>query len=116
MQGIIPFAVAVVLTLSAQPATAQSATIQRDAPCGGLVPNADGTLSTNYIETTDTKVVTKGNTTTLSCHFNVPSELRPQTTTRAIGLDCYTYLGFTTDSLMQANPGGNATLSCRIRR
>jgi hypothetical protein len=117
MRGIIPGAVALVLSVAAQPAAAQDGTtISKDNVCGGFVPTADGGLSSNYLSTTDTMIVTKaGSTTTLSCHFIIPSEMIPANTTRASGFACFTFLGLTYDTRMQANSGGNATLSCRVR-
>lgn len=110
-------AVAVALAATSQPAAAQTngATVTKDQGCGGFVPTASGGFGP-VIYTTDSVVVVKGNgTTSLSCHFDIPSGLEPKTTTRASGFACYTYLGLTTDSRMLASSGGNATLSCRIR-
>ena len=114
----IMVALALTTTVASKPAVAQTggATISKDAPCGGFIPTASGEDSGNYIYSTDSQVVTKsGGTTSLSCHFIIPPDLVPPTTTRAFNFLCNTWLGATYDSRMQASSGGNATLSCRIR-
>ncbi|MES2903408.1 MAG: hypothetical protein V4696_04410 [Pseudomonadota bacterium] len=119
MRGIFPVALALAFAPSvlAQPAAAQStgATVTKDLGCGGFVPTQSGGVGA-LIYTTEGAVVVKGNgSTSLTCHFDIPSGLEPKTTTRSSGFLCITYLGSTTDSRMQASSGGNATLTCRIR-
>lgn len=119
MRVTFPVAIAFVstLTLTPQSAIAQSsgATVSKDLGCGGFVPTKSGEVGA-IIYTTESAVVIKGNgSTSLSCHFDVPAAVVPETTTRASGFACYTFLGLTYDSRMQASSGGNATLSCRIR-
>ncbi len=120
MRVTFPIAVAFVMALAVapQPAMAQSsgATIAKDLPCGGFIPTASGGDSGVYIWASDSVVATKGNgSTSLSCHFIIPSGLEPTNTVRASNFACRTWLGLTYDSRMQANSGGNATLSCRVR-
>lgn len=113
----IAVALALILSVSHQPALAQSngATVTKDLGCGGFVPTASGGVGA-IIFTTEGSVVIKGNgSTSLSCHFDIPPGLEPKTTTRASGFLCNTWLGSTTDSRMLASSGGNATLTCRIR-
>lgn len=119
MRVTLPFALALASTLATTsgPAIAQDggATVTKDLGCGGFVPTESGGVGA-IIYTTEGAVVIKGNgSTSLSCHFDIPPGLEPQTTTRAYGFLCNTWLGSTTDSRMQASPGGNATLTCRIR-
>lgn len=121
MRAIFPLAIALAMTLAttgaSQPALAQDsgATVTKDLGCGGFIPNPDGSVG-EIIYTSESAVLIKGNgTTSLSCHFTFASDLAPKTTTRAEGFACYTFLGLTYDSRMQASSGGNATLSCRIR-
>lgn len=117
MRVMFPVAMALALTVASQPALAQDggATVTKDLGCGGFVPNADGTVGA-IIYTTESAVVVKGNgSTSLSCHFVIPPDLAPKLTTRSSGFACYTFLGLTYDSRMQASSGGNATLTCRIR-
>ncbi len=119
MRVTFPIAVALALSISvsSQPAIAQSdgANVTKDLGCGGFVPTATGGIGA-IIYTTDSVVIVKGPaTTSLSCHFNIPAGLEPKGTTRAAGFPCFTWLGLTYDTRMQANSGGNATLSCRIR-
>lgn len=114
----IAVALALILSISHQPALAQTsgATVTKDLGCGGFVPTASGGVSTTYLQTNEGSVVIKGNgSTSLSCHFDIPPGQEPKTTTRARGFPCITYLGSTTDSRMLASSGGNATLTCRIR-
>lgn len=117
MRVILPVAMTLALTAASQPALAQDggATVSKDLGCGGFIPNADGSVG-EIIYTNESAVLIKGNgTTSLSCHFTFAPELAPKTTTRSSGFACYTYLGLTYDSRMQASSGGNATLTCRIR-
>lgn len=119
MRVTFPCATALALMLAgvSQPAIAQDggAYIAKDQPCGGFIPTASGGIGP-IIYSTDGAVVIKGNgSTSLSCHFIIPAELMPRTTTRAAGFLCNTWLGPTNDSRMQASSGGNATLTCRIR-
>ncbi len=117
MRVTVPIAVAFALTISNQPAVAQSgASVDKDLPCVGFIPTESGQDSGVYISSDETLVLVKGNgSTSLSCHFDIPSGLEPTRTTRARGFLCNTFLGSTYDSRMQANSGGNATLTCRIR-
>ena len=113
----IAVALALILSISHQPALAQSngATVTKDLGCFGFVPTASGGVGA-IIFTTEGSVVIKGNgSTSLSCHFDIPPGQEPKTTTRARGFLCNTYLGPTADSRMLASSGGNATLTCRIR-
>ncbi len=117
MRVMFPVAVALALTVTGQPALAQDggATVTKDLGCGGFIPNPDGSVG-EIIYTNESAVVIKGNgSTSLSCHFVIPPEIAPKLTTRASGFACYTFLGLTNDSRMQASSGGNATLTCRIR-
>ena len=118
MRVTFPIAIALAMTIAGQPAMALDggATISKDLPCGGFIPTPSGEYSEIFILSNSSVVVVKGNgSTSLSCHFDIPAGLAPTTTTRARGFDCFTYLGLTTDSRMQASSGGNATLTCRIR-
>ena len=114
---LIAVALALILSVSHQPALAQTngATVTKDLGCGGFVPTASGGVGA-IIFSAEGAVVVKGNgSTSLSCHFDIPPGLEPKTTTRASGFLCNTWLGSTTDSRMLASSGGNATLTCRIR-
>lgn len=97
------------------------ATITRDFGCSGFVPNASGGVGTPLFTSEAAKSVVSGSgSTTLTCHFDIPAGAEPPRTTRTVGFVCYVYnssnvLILTRDSRMQANSGGNATLSCRIR-
>lgn len=117
MRVTLPIVVALALGVATQPAVAQSGgtTISKDLGCGGFVPTNTGGVGA-IIYTTESRVQVKGNgSTSLSCHFDIPAPLVPATSTRASGFACYTFLGLTRDTSMQANSGGNATLTCRIR-
>ena len=118
-------AVALVLAGSvALPTNAQAAdgaTISKDFGCGGFVPTTSGQFGTPIFTTEAASSVVSGSgSTTLTCHFDIPAGLEPPKTTRAVGFPCYVYnrsnvLILTSDSRMQANSGGSASLSCRIR-
>lgn len=113
----IALTLAMALTLSVEPARAESggATVTKDLGCGGFVPTESGDVGA-IIYTTESAVVVKGNgSTSLSCHFDITPGMEPKVTTRASGFLCNTWLGSTYDSRMQASSGGNATLTCRIR-
>jgi hypothetical protein len=118
MRGSLSLALALAITAAAaQPAIAQDggAEVSKDLGCGGFIPTESGDVGP-VIYTTEGAVVVKGNgSTSLSCHFLIPPDLVPKLTTRASGFACYTFLGLTYDSRMQASSGGNATLTCRIR-
>lgn len=117
MRVLFPIAMALALSVAAQPAAAQSggATVTKDGICGGFVPTPSGGVGA-FIFTTDTVALVKGNgSSSVSCHFDIPAPLVPKTTTRARGFTCNTFLGSSTDSRMLASSGGNATLTCRIR-
>lgn len=108
----------------ALPTTAQAAggaTITKDFGCSGFVPTPSGGIGQSIFTTEAASSVVSGSgSTTLTCHFDIPAGLEPPKTTRAVGFPCYVYnssnvLILTSDSRMQANSGGNASLSCRIR-
>lgn len=107
-------AAGVALPTSAQ--AADGATISKDFGCGGFVPTPSGGIGAALVTFETASVVSGSGSTTLTCHFDIPAGLEPAKTTRAAGFPCYTYLfELTHDTRMQANSGGNATLSCRIR-
>ena len=117
MRELYPVAVALALGVASQSAMAQTngATVSKDLGCGGFVPTVTGGVGA-IIYTSESHVIVKGSgSTSLSCHFDIPAPLVPATTTRASGFACYTFLGLTRDTRMQASSGGNATLTCRIR-
>lgn len=117
MRVAIPIAVALVLGGATQPALAQTggATVSKDLGCGGFVPTSTGGVGAIIYSDESVVLITGNGSTSLTCHFDVPAGLEPATTTRAAGFACYTFLGLTYDSRMQASSGGNATLSCRVR-
>ena len=119
MRVTFPIAVALALTLASQPAAAQSdnaATISKDGLCFGSVPTADGGLGAPIETSISQSVTTKSGVTTVTCHFNIPGDLIPATTTRAVGLPCFVAGTETTDSRMTATPGGQAVLVCRVAK
>lgn len=109
----------VALPNSAQ--AAGGATITRDFGCSGFVPTASGGQGISIFTTEAAKsAVSSSGSTTLTCHFDIPAGSEPPKSTRAFGFPCYVFnssnvLVLTSDSRMQANSGGNASLSCRIR-
>lgn len=103
------------LSMSAANAqSAMAATIDQNFDCGGFVPNPDGSPGYPLLTSDSHSVANSGNQTTLSCHFTIPAGEAPTSATHSAGFLCGTFLGFTTDSKMTANPGGNAVLTCRI--
>ncbi len=118
--GITAVALSLVATALpiATPAVAQSsnaATITKDFGCGGFVPTATGGFGGGLVSFDGThSVVNSAGVTSLVCHFDIPAALIPAKATHASGFGCGTFLGGTTDSKMVANPGGRATLTCKI--
>ncbi len=120
MRITVPIAMSLALIIAGfgQPAVAQDtgAYVSKDLGCGGFIPTRSGGVG-ELIYTNEGAIVVRGNgTTSLSCHFDIPPEIAQRVTTRAAKFLCNTYLGQTYDSRMQASAGGNATLTCRIRR
>lgn len=117
----VAFALAGGVALPTSAQAADGATISKDFGCGGFIPTASGGIGTSIFTTESASSVVSGSgSTTLTCHFDIPAGLEPSKTTRAAGFPCYVYdssniLVTTSDSRMQANSGGNASLSCRIR-
>jgi hypothetical protein len=112
--------VAFALSVTAQPAAAQSAggaDVGKGGECGGQVPDANGVLTGAFISTTDSQVVSNnGGNVTLTCHFTLTPEQTPATHTRASGFTCGVGAAVTTDSRMAATPGGSATLTCKVTK
>lgn len=100
---------------------ADGATISKNFGCGGFIPTASGEFGTPIFTTESVSSVVSGSgSITLTCHFDIPAGLEPPKTTRAAGFPCYVFDSssafiLTSDSRMQANSGGQASLSCRIR-
>ena len=115
--SVFAFGLAVCVAIPTKAQAAGGATITKDFGCSGFVPTASGGIGTTLFTTEAASSVVSGSgSTTLTCHFDIPAGAEPAKTTRASGFVCYTYLlEATYDSRMQASPGGNATLSCRVR-
>jgi len=117
MRVTFPIVIALAMTAISQPAMAQDggAIVAKDGECGGFIPTATGEVSDDFITSTDSIALTKGNgSSSVTCHFSIPPDLIPARTTRAEGFLCLTASGSTHDSRMQASTGGNATLTCRV--
>ena len=127
MRDWLSMTAAVALVLAggvALPADAQTtggATITKDFGCYGFIPTSSGGMGTSIYTTEAASSVNSGSgSITLTCHFDIPAGLEPAKTTRASGFQCFVFdssnaFQSTSDSRMQANSGGNATLDCRIR-
>jgi len=104
--------------VSATPAFAASenaAEITMNKSCTGFVPTADGGIGP-LIGTVDGhhRVITSSGNKILSCQFDIPDELVPDTTRSATGFGCGVNGSTTTDSRMLATPGGRAILVCKV--
>lgn len=109
-------AAATLATFAPTPAFAGSsnaAVITREGGCTGFVPTASGGIGAALISDA-LQVQTKSGIVTMTCHFDIPEGFEPARTTRAVGIACGTFAGFTTDARMTASPGGRALLVCRI--
>lgn len=107
-------AVGTAAILPATPAFAEGSIVISDGTCTGFVPTTTGGIGA-FLFDGRVHTVTKGSWTTLSCHLDIPDGLEPPKTTRATGIVCTTTLGETTDTRMQASPGGRAVGTCRLR-
>ena len=109
-------AVALLTIMPATPVLAESPIVIDEGACFGFIPTASGEFDPATIFGPGRiHVVTKGSWTTLTCHLDIPPNLIPKKVRRANGVECYTSLGLTNDSRMQATPGGRATATCRVR-
>lgn len=107
-------ATATAAILPATPALAEGSIVINDGSCTGFVPTPTGGIGA-FLFDGRVHSVTKGSTTTLTCHLDIPEGLEPKKPTKATGQVCTTVLGETTDTRMQASPGGRAVGTCRIR-
>lgn len=117
---VFAFGLAVCVAIPTNARAAGGATISKGFGCYGFVPTASGGTGTPLSTTEEARSVVNLSGSTLTCHFDIPAGLEPAKATRAAGFACIVLGGSsgyqsTTDSRMQASPGGNATLSCRIR-
>ena len=109
-------AVGLLTIIPATPALGEGTIVFNDAICYGFVPTEDGQFDPDAILTNGRiHVVAKAGWTTLTCHLDIPPDLLPTTVRRADGVLCYTPLGYTNDTRMQASPGGRAVGTCRVR-
>lgn len=106
-------AAALLSIVPATPALADGAVIDKeDGTCSGIVPDANGEL-TGATVFGDLIVRTNKSWTTLTCHFDLNDAQAPIQNTKANGFDCYTPT-LTTDTRINASPGGRMVLVCRI--
>ena len=112
--------VMVVALIAAAPPTAAptvalpfGATVITDFGCG-IVPADWGGPIFLFSPDRNHSVATPSGNTTLKCHFDIPAGLEPSKAFRARGFGCGTFLGFTTNSMAVASPGGKVTLTCQI--
>lgn len=106
-------AAAMISILPATPALAEGAVIDKaEGSCSGIVPDARGNL-TGALVFGSLIVRSNSSWTTLTCHFDLTDEEAPTQNTKASGFPCYTP-ELTTDTRINASPGGSMVLTCRI--
>ena len=102
-----------VFALCSTMAMADPAAVFDEFQCEGFIPDIDGN-SLGPVFTTDShKVITDKGVAKLSCHFDHDIEL--PYATGAQGFVCGISGILTTDTMMLATPGGQATLVCQIK-
>lgn len=104
---------ALLTIMPASPAYAGSSIVIDEGTCVGFIP-VNGGLGP-LLFGGRVHVVTKNAWTTLTCHLDIPPGMEPAKVARATGVQCFTPLGSTYDTRMQASPGGRAVGTCRIR-
>ncbi len=106
-------AVAMLSILPATPAFAEGATVDKESgSCSGIVPDRNGQL-TGALVFGSLVIRSNSSWTTLTCHFDLSDEEAPAQTTKASGFACYTPQ-LTTDTRINASPGGSMVMTCRI--
>lgn len=108
-------AAALLMVVPATPALAEGAIIGDGDTCGGVVPDENGNLVGEQILGTYTSRTTKSGITNFTCHFDLPDELTPPTNRKARGFVCGTPMGPTTNTRINASPGGRMVMSCSIK-
>ena len=110
-------AAALLTIMPASPALADGAVIYPDGSCGGFVPTADGSQSSDFLlGEISLSNTTKSGNKSITCKFDVPENLIPPTTRKASDFVC----GFpdgtlATYSRMIVTKGGSASLTCKTR-
>lgn len=99
----------------ATPAFADGATIGNGGDCFGIVPDAAGNLTGATVIGTYTSRSTKSGITNFTCHFDLNDDEAPAKNVKASGFACQTPLGSTTNSRINASPGGRMVLTCAIK-
>ncbi len=104
-----------VLTFGAMnDAKAAPATVIKDGGC--YLSAADSGLDNDLTTTEDHSVVNSGGNSVLKCHFDIPEADRPARALVNQDFPCNTYLGLTYNSKVVSSPGGQATLTCQVKK
>ena len=108
--------VAALVTIApATPALADGATIGSGSECFGIVPDANGNLTGATVIGSYTSRSTKSGITNFTCHFDLTDDEAPAKNVKASGFACQTPLGSTTNSRINASPGGRMVLTGAIQ-
>ena len=106
-------AAAMLSIMPATPALAEGAVVNKeDGSCSGIVPDEGGQL-TGAVVFGSLIIRSNSTWTTLTCHFDLTDEEAPVQNTKASGFPCYTP-EVTTDTRINASPGGSMVMTCRI--
>ena len=108
-------AAALLSVFPAAPALADGAIIDEGGNCFGAVPDANGDLTGAQVTGDYSSRTTKSGITNFTCHFDLTDEEAPDKSTKARDFACGTPLGITTDSRINASPGGRMVMTCNIR-
>lgn len=107
--------VAAMLTiLPATPALASATVDKGDGICTGQAFDSAGVFSGPYFTGDLSYRVTGSGTQLLTCHFDVPTEMRPAQTVSTRNFACYVDDVLTLDTRASISSGGRMLLTCRI--
>ena len=100
----------------ATPAFAEGGSIGSNGECYGIVPDVNGSLEGGVqVVGTYTSRSTKSGITNFTCHFDLTDDEAPAKTVKASSFPCQTPLGATTNSRINASPGGRMVMNCTIK-
>lgn len=101
--------------IPATPALAAGGTVGEDGTCSAPIPNADGTFSSVFVIGTSFSRTTKSGVTNFTCHFDLTDEQAPPKSYKSRDFECFTPAGSTTETRLNASPGGRMVMTCTIR-
>jgi hypothetical protein len=109
-------AAALLIIIPETPAFASGSVVIDGDNCYGVVPDASGSLTGASVVGTYDSRTTKSGITNFTCHFDLTPSEAPSKNVKASGFDCTTPVGLTTNTRVNASPGGRMVMYCTIKK